>query len=243
MIRTQRVLSASAVFLASWLVLAESPPAPAQSAAAQYHVPRPARSVAEVLLLTAQEPAPAAVPGDSELTITVLEGENGVNIIKRKTAVKPVVEVRDRNKLPVAGAAVTFTLPGMGAGGTFANGAKVLTVITDSSGRAAVTSLHPLGTGVFKITVTATMHGHLATAVISQTNYLTVAAAQAAGASAGAAAAGGGLSGLAIGGIIAGAAAVAVVAAKVATGGKSGSTQAAASLTLTPGAPAVGAPH
>lgn len=40
------------------------------------------------------------------LHITVLEGEDGVNILKTKMAVKPVVEVRDRNNLPVSGAAV-----------------------------------------------------------------------------------------------------------------------------------------
>jgi hypothetical protein len=58
-----------------------------------------------------------------------------------------------------------------------------LTVITSSSGRAAVASLHPVGSGAFKIGVSASFQGHVATAAISQTNYLTAAAATSAGAS------------------------------------------------------------
>jgi hypothetical protein len=38
------------------------------------------------------------------LKIVVLEGEGAVNIIQQKTAVAPVIEVRDRNDQPVAGA-------------------------------------------------------------------------------------------------------------------------------------------
>jgi hypothetical protein len=45
---------------------------------------------------------------DDVLKIVVIEGEGGVNIIDKKTAVRPVVEVRDRNDLPVAGVAVRF---------------------------------------------------------------------------------------------------------------------------------------
>ncbi|MFL6546502.1 MAG: hypothetical protein ACJ8LM_15175, partial [Candidatus Udaeobacter sp.] len=34
------------------------------------------------------------------LHIEILKGDRGVNILKTKTAVKPLVEVRDRNNLP-----------------------------------------------------------------------------------------------------------------------------------------------
>jgi hypothetical protein len=44
------------------------------------------------------------------LQVVVLEGEAGVNVIDQKTAVAPVVEVRDRNDLPVVGAQVTFLI-------------------------------------------------------------------------------------------------------------------------------------
>jgi len=44
-----------------------------------------------------------------------------------------VVEVHDRNKRPLAGALVTFTLPNYGASGTFADGSQVLSVTTDAA--------------------------------------------------------------------------------------------------------------
>src|ERR1700685_1731831 len=62
------------------------------------------------------------------LRIVVLEGEDGVNIIKKKTAVKPVVEVRNRNNLPVGGAVVTFATPTHGAGALFLNGSRSITL-------------------------------------------------------------------------------------------------------------------
>ena len=43
-----------------------------------------------------------------------------------------MVQVTDENRKPVAGAAVVFLLPNQGAGGTFANGARSLTTLTDS---------------------------------------------------------------------------------------------------------------
>ena len=118
----------------------------------------------------------------SELRIVVIDGEDGVNIVKKKTAVQPVVEVRDRNNLPVAGATVVFATPESGATAAFANGGRTLTVMTDSAGRAAITGMKPAGTGAFKISVSASFHGQVATSSITQTNYLTVAAAHAAGA-------------------------------------------------------------
>ena len=44
------------------------------------------------------------------LKIVVISGEDAVNIIQQKTAVAPVVEVRDRNDLPVP-APISSTLP------------------------------------------------------------------------------------------------------------------------------------
>jgi hypothetical protein len=49
------------------------------------------------------------------LKIVVIEGEDGVNIIDKKTAVKPIVEVRDQNDLPVAGVPVQFAISGKSA--------------------------------------------------------------------------------------------------------------------------------
>ena len=156
------------------------------------------------------------------LKIVVLEGEDGVNIVKKKSAVKPVVEVRDKDNLPVAGASVLFLLPDSGPTATLASGGHSLTVLTNSAGRATITNMKPVGTGSFKINVTASFRGQTATSTISQTNYLTVAAANAAGATTAGTVAGGtggGLSGAAIIGIIAGVAAAAGVAIAVATKG------------------------
>ena len=187
--------------------------------------------------------SPAENPVQSGLHITVLEGEDGVNILKTRMAVKPVVEVRDKNHLPVSGVTVTFLAPDSGARVAFAHGSNTFMTTTDANGRAAVSSSRPLGRGAFKIKVTADLHGQIISASITQTNYLTVAAATAAGAGtvagagagAGAATAGA-LSGTVIGAIVAGAAAAAVGIAVAATRGKTptGTIGSAGSPTMGP---------
>lgn len=133
--------------------------------------------------------APTVLPAQdtpSDLKIVVLEGEDGVNILKKKTAVMPVVEVRDKNNLPVSGATVIFAAPRSGASAVFSNGSRTISVVTDSSGRATVTSMKPVDTGAFKIDVTASEPSHgTAKTTIAQTNVLTAAAAAAGGAAAG----------------------------------------------------------
>lgn len=133
-------------------------------------------SVLVALLLTGV----TVLAQDAPLKIVVLEGEAGVNIIQQKTAVKPVVEVRDRNNLPVPGAIVTFSIEG-GKAATF-GGASTMTVATNAAGQAAVSSLSPAVSGAVQINVSAAFQGQIATATITQTNVLT--AAQAAAASA-----------------------------------------------------------
>jgi hypothetical protein len=105
------------------------------------------------------------------LKIVVVEGEDAVNIIQQRTAVAPVVEVRDRNDLPVAGVAVLFAINGGGA--SFPAG-QALTVTTDAAGRATAAGLAPTGNGAIQIDVTATSQGQTATATIHQTNFATV---------------------------------------------------------------------
>lgn len=180
-----------------------------------------------------------------QLKIVILAGENGVNIIKQKTAVKPVVEVRDKNDLPVAGLYVTFLAPESGARVTFAHGSSTYGTVTDASGRASVHTMKPLGVGRFKINVGVGFQGQTITATISQTNYLTLAAASAAGAGAaagaGTAAAAGGISGTMIG-VIAGAAA-AGIAAGVAVSKSGGGTKTPTGTVGSAGTPTIGAPH
>jgi hypothetical protein len=131
-----------------------------------------------VVLLAASalqaQPAPA-------LRVVVIDGEDAVNIIQQKTAVRPVVEVRDRNNLPVPGAVVTFSIQG---GASTFGGASTLTLATNAAGQAAVTGLTPSAAGAFQIQVSAAFQGQVATATIAQTNVMT--AAQAAAATAGA---------------------------------------------------------
>ena len=139
--------------------------------------------------------ASAAVSGEQRsapsgnLKIVVIAGEGAVNIIQQRTAVAPIVEVRDRNNLPVSGASVTFSVGGSGA--TFGSG-STLTVVTNAAGQATAAGLTPTTAGAVQINVTASFQGQLATAAVTQTNFATAQAAAAAGS--GAAGGGGGVS-------------------------------------------------
>jgi hypothetical protein len=119
---------------------------------------------------------------DTGLRIVVLEGEDAVNIIQQKTAVAPIVEIRDRNGLPVGGVAVTFAIASPNA--VFAGGLQQLTVVTNAAGRAAVSGLSPMTSGAYQINVAAAFQGQTAAATITQTNFMTLAEAAQAGASA-----------------------------------------------------------
>ncbi|MGO8786126.1 MAG: hypothetical protein ACLQVL_01915 [Terriglobia bacterium] len=120
------------------------------------------------------------------LHITVLQGEDGVNILKTKMAVQPVIEVRDKNNLPVSGVAVIFAAPTSGPRVTFAHGGDTFITTTNASGRAVAPRSKPVGRGSFKIRVQADLHGQVVTTSIAQTNYVTAAAAGATGAGVGA---------------------------------------------------------
>jgi hypothetical protein len=119
----------------------------------------------------------AQTPG---FRIVVIQGEDAVNIIQQKTAVNPIVEVRDRNDVPVAGVTVIFTIGGQGA--TFAGGATMLTATTNAVGQAVVTGLTPTATGAVTISANAVVQGQVLAATITQTNFATQAAAAAAAA-------------------------------------------------------------
>jgi hypothetical protein len=182
-----------------------------------------------VLASILQTPAPA-------LRIVVIEGEGAVNIIQQKTAVRPLVEVRDRNNVPVAGATVTFAISG-GQPAAFAGGLQTLTVTTNAAGQAAAGGLNALSSGAFQIQVQAAYQGQIATAAISQTNFATAAAAAQAGSAAGAggtggstsgaaggaAGGGGGISGTTLGIVGAAVAGGAVAATQIGGGGEEGS--------------------
>lgn len=131
------------------------------------------------------------------LRIVVIEGEGAVNIIQQKTAVAPVIEVRDRNDQPVAGATVNFVVR---SGRAAFGGARTLTVTTNAAGRAAAAGFAPSGTGALQIGATATFQGQTAAAVtIAQTNVLTAAEAVAASSAAAGGTGGGGVSATTVG--------------------------------------------
>jgi hypothetical protein len=148
------------------------------------------------------DPAPQTARA-AALKIVVVEGEGAVNIIQQKTAVAPVIEVRDRNDQPVAGAIVRFAIQ---KGQASFNSARTLSVTTDAAGRATAAGLTATSRGALQITASAVFQGQTAAATIAQTTVATAAEASsvAAGTSA-ASAGGGGLSHTALAFIIGGA--------------------------------------
>jgi hypothetical protein len=125
-------------------------------------------------LVLAQQPISAG----GDLRLEILDGEDGVNIIKKKTAVKPVVLVKDKNNLPIAGVPVII---GLGLAGVFDGGGHEATVVTNANGIATAPSFHATTTGQLQISVRASYQGQTATATIRQTNFKTVADALKAG--------------------------------------------------------------
>ena len=210
-------------------------------------------------LLMAAPAVRAAQDEAADLRIVVIEGEDSVNIIAQGTAVPTLVEVRDRNDLPVSGASVMFLL-GEGGAATLNAGLQQVALTTNALGQAAVT-VNPVASGLVELSVTATYSGQTATAAIVQTNFATAAQAAAAGAgtaggagsgaaaggagsgaaAGGGAAAAGGLGTGAIVGIAGGAAAAAGLAV-AASGGDDASTSAAPSTPPAPPATAPAAP-
>lgn len=77
----------------------------------------------------------------TELNIVVVQGEGTINNVRQRVNKEPIIQVEDENHKPVAGAAAVFTLPTEGATGSFGNGGKSLTVMTDAQGRATAQGL------------------------------------------------------------------------------------------------------
>ncbi len=206
------------------------------------------------LLQDLQAPAQSvARTAPEKLTIKIVAGEDSVNIVKRRSAVTPVVEVLNQNNLPVAGAMVNFSSPDDGASVKFSNGNRSESAVTEMDGKASPSAVIPTEPGKFQIAVTATYgDGLRASATIDQTNYETAADAARGGSAAPGqpvkAAAlpvasqkgGGRLSNGAIAGIIVAIAGGAALG--IALGLKHGGSSTSSS-TIGVGTPTVGAPH
>ncbi len=110
-------------------------------------------------------------PPPDDLHIVIIDGDSFTNNVKKHTAREPIVEVRDRRNSPVPGANVVFTLPNSGASGTFANGGKLVTAVTDQSGRATTVFRPNSVPGSVRVNVSASAPGHATTtATIVGTN-------------------------------------------------------------------------
>lgn len=118
-------------------------------------------------------PGLAQSPTSEKLNITIIDGEGAINNTRLRTARDLAVQVDDENKQPVAGAAVVFTLPSVGAGGAFPNGQHSTTVTTDQQGRAVARRFQPnTATGKMEIRVNASFKGSTGRATITQFNML-----------------------------------------------------------------------
>lgn len=107
----------------------------------------------------------------NKLNIVIVEGEGAINNIRQRTAREPIAQVQDENDRPIAGATVIFLLPESGPGGTFPGGARSLSVVTDSNGRAVAKGFRPNGiSGKYQIQVEASYQDLFAQTTISQAN-------------------------------------------------------------------------
>ena len=130
-------------------------------------------TAAALILLTLAGPpcVPAQTPPPLKLQIVIIGGEGSINNIKQRTAREPIVEVRDENNRPVAGAIVLFAAPDRGASGVFLNGTRTTSVTTDANGQAVGRDFKPnQSSGSMQMTVTATFNGLTASAVINMMN-------------------------------------------------------------------------
>ena len=135
-------------------------------------------AVAPFVSVAALSPAlvslPAAIaPVARGLNLRVLEGDLAVNNVEAGVAHDPVVQLLDADGEPVHDAVVTFTLPNRGPSGVFANGSRMLTVMTDEQGKAAGKVLIPKKVGgTMPIQVSASHEGQSARVTILQTNFV-----------------------------------------------------------------------
>ena len=157
-----------------------------------------------------------AAPQKYHLTV-VQNASSAKRVKKNRVSAEMVVEVTDQNNVPVAGIAVSFTIPQLvGGGASFSNGGLMSVATTNASGQASSGSFETGRTSSFDMSVVASVPG-AALSLSVPVSGASVLAAAGAGATGGAL----GLSTGALVGIIGGLAVVGIVVAKVALSGKS----------------------
>jgi hypothetical protein len=125
-----------------------------------------------ILLLVGQQTALAQDAPEQQFKLVVLRGENAQNNMKKGRATRPVVEVRDRNNNPVAGALVVFTLPSSGPSGTFLGGGQVASVTTNAQGQASASFTANSVPGRVNLNVSTSINGQSVTTQIATYNVL-----------------------------------------------------------------------
>lgn len=179
-----------------------------------------------------------AQPAPTALQLLIVEGDGAINNVKQRVNRETIVQVEDENHRPVAGAAVIFFLPNQGPGGTFENGSTTFTSTTNAQGQATVRGIRFNNlAGPMQMRITASFGGQTASLIVNQTN---VVGAGAAGATAST-----GMSAATKWLIIIAAAGGAAAAGGIALGrgGGNSPTPTVPSVTVTAGAPTVGAPQ
>jgi hypothetical protein len=124
--------------------------------------------IASVALCAQQQGARQDNNGSDDLQIVVIQGEDGANIVQDGTFAESIVEVRDRNNLPIVGGAIVTTgvvwfaatHTGGATPGAFANGSNTITITADTNGRAVISGFRPSGNGQVNIQVQASYQGH-----------------------------------------------------------------------------------
>ena len=156
--------------------------------------------------------------------LTIIEDAGKLKRVKKnRVSAESVVKITDENDVPVAGIAVTFTIPAVTSGGaSFAAGSFASIVTTNAAGVASSGSFLASTTSTFSMSVVASVPGGALSASIPVNTAAALAAGGSSAAGAGGAAGGaaGGHTALIIG-VIAGVVVAGAVAAKVATGGGS----------------------
>jgi hypothetical protein len=112
-------------------------------------------------------------PGDSGFHLVVISGNDGINVLKKKMTVRPVVQVLDGSDHPVAGAVVIFTAPSSGASVRFDGDTRSAMLVSGSDGRVTVAGLTAVNTGSFVYRIRAVYQEQEATATVAQTNVAT----------------------------------------------------------------------
>jgi hypothetical protein len=118
-----------------------------------------------------QEVAPAAIPMTQSLKIIVLAGQQGQNDLEHHVMSPLAFQVLDQNDFPVEGADVVLRFPLAGASASFDRQQSAHTFKTDATGQARATGWQANNQfGNFQVQVTATYRTQMGQATVSMSN-------------------------------------------------------------------------